>query len=37
MALIDMMKAVLENSGLLALWQTVAPWLALDERQLILW
>lgn len=35
MALIDMMRAVLENSGLLALWQTVAPWLALDERQLI--
>jgi len=35
MALIDMMHSVLENSGLLALWETLAPWLALDERQLI--
>src|SRR5690606_8526984 len=35
MALIDMMQAVLENSGLLALWESLAPWLALDERQLI--
>ncbi|KPQ02868.1 sterol desaturase family protein [Marinobacter sp. HL-58] len=35
MALTDMMVAVLEGSGLLPLWETVAPWLALDERQLI--
>ena len=35
MALTDMMLAVLEQSGLLALWQAAAPWLALDERQLI--
>lgn len=35
MALLDMMRAVLEDSGLLALWHTLAPWLALDERQLI--
>lgn len=35
MALLDMTQAVLENSGLLALWKTLAPWLALDERQLI--
>ncbi|NVD35948.1 sterol desaturase family protein [Marinobacter lutaoensis] len=35
MALIDMMQAVLEHSGLLPLWHTLAPWLALDERQLI--
>ncbi|MEP3562501.1 MAG: sterol desaturase family protein, partial [Marinobacter sp.] len=35
MALIDMMQSVLESSGLLALWQMLAPWLALDERQLI--
>ena len=31
----DMMRAVLEESGLLPLWNTLAPWLALDERQLI--
>ena len=35
MALLDMMRAVLEESGLLPLWNTLAPWLALDERQLI--
>ncbi|MEC7815819.1 MAG: sterol desaturase family protein [Pseudomonadota bacterium] len=35
MALMDMMQAVLADSGLLALWQQLAPWLALDERQLI--
>lgn len=35
MALTDMMLAVLEDSGLLSLWQLAAPWLALDERQLI--
>jgi len=35
MALMDMMQAMLENSGLMTLWQQVAPWLALDERQLI--
>ncbi len=35
MALTDMLLAVLENSGLLALWQAASPWLALDERQLI--
>ena len=35
MAVYEMMRSVLENSGLLSLWQTVAPWLALDERQLI--
>lgn len=35
MALMDMMQAVLEESGLLPLWNTLAPWLALDERQLI--
>ncbi|WP_434049756.1 sterol desaturase family protein [Marinobacter salarius] len=35
MALMDMMRAVLEESGLLLLWNTLAPWLALDERQLI--
>ena len=35
MALMDMMRAVLEESGLLPLWNTLAPWLALDERQLI--
>ena len=29
------MRAVLEESGLLPLWNTLAPWLALDERQLI--
>jgi len=31
----DMMRAVLEESGLLPLWNALAPWLALDERQLI--
>lgn len=35
MAITDMMLSVLENSGLLPLWNTIAPWLALDERQLI--
>ena len=35
MALMDMMRAVLEESGLLPLWNALAPWLALDERQLI--
>ena len=35
MALMDMMMAVLEESGLLPLWNALAPWLALDERQLI--
>ena len=35
MALAEMMLTVLEESGLLALWQAVSPWLALDERQLI--
>ena len=35
MALMDMMRAVLEESGLLPLWNAFAPWLALDERQLI--
>lgn len=35
MALMDMITAVLEGSGLLPLWNTLAPWLALDERQLI--
>lgn len=35
MALTDMMMAVLQSSGLLSLWNTLAPWLALDERQLI--
>ena len=35
MALLDMMRAVLEDSDLLALWHTLAPSLALDERQLI--
>ncbi|MEQ9545374.1 MAG: sterol desaturase family protein [Marinobacter sp.] len=35
MAMTDMMLTVLENSGLLPLWDLVAPWLALDERQLI--
>lgn len=35
MALMDMMIAVLEESGLLPLWNALAPWLALDERQLI--
>lgn len=35
MKLIEMMRDMLEQSGLLALWQQVAPWLALDLRQLI--
>ncbi|PHQ14130.1 sterol desaturase family protein [Marinobacter profundi] len=35
MILGEMMRSVLDNSGLLALWEAVAPWLALDERQLI--
>lgn len=35
MALTDIMLAVLEDSGLLTLWQLASPWLALDERQLI--
>ncbi|MDX5300298.1 MAG: sterol desaturase family protein [Gammaproteobacteria bacterium] len=35
MNLLDMMYAVLNDSGLLALWATVSQWLALDERQLI--
>lgn len=35
MTLIDMMTNTLQESGLMALWQTVSPWLALDERQLI--
>ena len=35
MKLIEMMRDMIEQSGLLALWQQVAPWLALDLRQLI--
>lgn len=35
MAITEMMLDVLERSGLLPLWQAIAPWLALDERQLI--
>ncbi|MBU2953260.1 sterol desaturase family protein [Marinobacter sp. F3R08] len=35
MVLSDMILAVLEDSGLLPLWQLASPWLALDERQLI--
>lgn len=35
MTLIDMMTNALKESGLLTLWETLAPWLALDERQLI--
>lgn len=35
MALADMFQAVLNDSGLLILWQQISPWLALDERQLI--
>ena len=31
----DIVMQMLADSGLLALWQTVAPWLGLDERQLI--
>lgn len=35
MSLIDMITGVWTQSGLAELWATVAPWLALDERQLI--
>jgi len=35
MTLIDMMTNALHESGLVALWQTLASLLALDERQLI--
>lgn len=35
MSFTDILLAVLEDSGLKPLWDTVAPWLALDERQLI--
>lgn len=35
MALMDWFNSVWQNSGLAPLWDTVAPWLALDERQLI--
>lgn len=35
MELIEMMRDVVEQSGLAALWQQVAPRLALDLRQLI--
>ncbi|KAA1175622.1 sterol desaturase family protein [Marinobacter salinexigens] len=35
MVLTDMILAVVEDSGLKTLWETAAPWLALDERQLI--
>ena len=35
MALMDWLNSVWQNSGLAPLWETVAPWLALDERQLI--
>ncbi|MDI9244163.1 sterol desaturase family protein [Marinobacter sp. CHS3-4] len=35
MTLYDMMINTLEQSGLLALWEGLSPWLALDERQLI--
>lgn len=35
MSLIDMITNVWTQSGLAGLWATVAPWLALDERQLI--
>ena len=35
MNLIDMFKDVWTQSGLAELWAVVAPWLALDERQLI--
>jgi len=35
MTLIDMMTNALQESGLMALWQTLASLLALDERQLI--
>lgn len=32
---VDMIQAMLEDSGLITLWQALPPWLALDERQLI--
>jgi len=35
MALMDWLNSVWQNSGLAPLWETIAPWLALDERQLI--
>ena len=35
MSLMDWFNSVWQNSGLAPLWDTVAPWLALDERQLI--
>ena len=35
MTLLEMMTNTLSESGLMTLWQTLAPWLALDERQLI--
>lgn len=35
MSLVDMITNVWTESGLAGLWATVAPWLALDERQLI--
>ena len=35
MTLTDVMTNALKESGLLTLWETLAPWLALDERQLI--
>lgn len=35
MNLFEMMLTVWQDSGLAALWDTVAPWLALDDRQLI--
>jgi hypothetical protein len=35
MNLVEMMTDMLAQSGLLPLWQAVAPWLALDLRQLI--
>ena len=35
MTLTDMLLAVLDRSGLRPVWDALAPWLALDERQLI--
>ncbi|MFO7788489.1 MAG: sterol desaturase family protein [Halospina sp.] len=35
MALLDMMHAVLADSGLLVLWALASEWLALDARQLV--
>ena len=35
MNLLEMMLTAWQDSGLATLWATVAPWLALDERQLI--